>query len=67
MTQNQILNALAKKRFVVNHTSYDEYEGGTTCYLSRRNPKLRAMTQLVEVAPNGLCNGESLGNFLKHL
>ena len=65
MTQDQIIIELQKRRFTWKHKSYDAFEDGETHYMSRRNPKIRAITQLVEVDPNGLCNGVSLDEFLK--
>ena len=63
MTQEQILQILFKKGFTWNHSSYDDYEGGDTHYLSKK-PK-RYLTQMVEVSPDGLCNGLSLDEYLK--
>jgi len=65
MTQDQVIDKLVQKHFRINFSSYDEFEDGHTFYLSRKNPKIRAMTQLVEVDPDGFCNGISLNEYLK--
>jgi hypothetical protein len=65
MTQDQVTEILVKRRFRVDHSSYDEYEGGDTFYLSRK--PAHYMTQCVEIDPEGFCNGLPLSQYLNEL
>lgn len=62
--QEEVVNALAKRKYWVNKVSYQfaEQEGGPTVYMMKKPNKYS--THYAEVSPDGMVNGEDLNAFL---